>query len=92
LDDKPELKEKLNNYIDNHWTGDLSQYQVKHQEYQQQKARYDKKLIKYTKLFKLYQQFFKFYEELKNNSETHELIIVVGLFNHQQNNDSLKHI
>ena len=70
----------------------MSQYQVKHQEYQQQKARYDKKLIKYTKLFKLYQQFFKFYEELKNNSETHELIIVVGLFNHQQNNDSLKHI
>ncbi len=91
LDDKPELKEKLNNYIDNHWTGDLSQYQVKHQEYQQQKARYDKKLIKYTKLFKLYQQFFKFYEELKNNSETHELIIAVGLFNHQQNNDTQKY-
>jgi hypothetical protein len=39
----------------------------------------------------LYQQFFKFYEKLKNNSETHELVIAVGLFNYQQNNDTKKY-
>ncbi|MBW5290691.1 MAG: DNA helicase [Candidatus Ruthia sp. Asou_11_S2] len=91
LDDKPELKEKLSNYIKNQWLDDLLQYQEKYQQYQKQKEEHDKQLTEYTKLFKLYQQFFKFYEELKNNSETHELVIAVGLFNYQQNNDTTKY-
>ncbi|CAC9490929.1 hypothetical protein [uncultured Gammaproteobacteria bacterium] len=88
LDDKPELREKLSNYINNQWSEDILQYQEKQQ---QQKERYDKQSIEYKKLYELYQKFFKFYEELKNNSETHELVIAIGLFNHQQNNDTQKY-
>ncbi|CAB5507901.1 hypothetical protein AZO1586I_2176 [Bathymodiolus thermophilus thioautotrophic gill symbiont] len=88
LDDKPELREKLSNYINNQWSEDILQYQEKQQ---QQKERYDKQSIEYKKLYELYQKFFKFYEELKNNSETHELVIAIGLFNHQQNNDTKKY-
>ena len=91
LDDKPKLQEKLTNYINSQWLDDLLQYQDQCQEYQQQQEEYDEQLAEYKKLFKLYQQFFKFYEELKNNSETHELIIAVGLFNYQQKNDTQKY-
>ncbi|VVH63672.1 DNA helicase [uncultured Gammaproteobacteria bacterium] len=89
LDD--DLTQKLNNYINNQWINDLSEYQEKYQQYQKQKEEHDKQLTEYRKLLKLYQQFFKFYEELKNNSETHELVVAVGLFNYQENNDTLKY-
>jgi hypothetical protein len=86
-----DLTQKLNNYINNQWVNDLLEYQEKYQQYQKQKEEHDKQLTEYIKLLKLYQQFFKFYEKLKNNSETHELVIAVGLFNYQQNNDTKKY-
>ena len=86
LDDNPELKNTLDEYINNQWLDDLLIWQEK-------KGKYEQKLEEieeYQKLFKIYQYFFKFYEELQNNSETHELVMAIGLFNYK-NNDTQKY-
>ena len=87
LDDNPELKNTFDEYINNQWLDDLLIWQNK-------QVKYEKKLeeIKeYQKLFKIYQDFFKFYEELQNNSETHELVMAIGLFSYKKNNDTQKY-
>lgn len=73
-----DLDQIFKQYINNQWPKDLKSYHDKNQIYKK-----DREI--YKKNFAIYSKIFKFYEDLKNHSETHELIIAVGLFSHCTN-------
>lgn len=84
LSDHPKLKNILDGYVNDKWLDELLDYDEKNNQY---KSKSDK----YKELLEIYQKFFKFYEELKSKSDTHELVIGVGLFHYQKDNDSRKY-
>lgn len=84
LSNYPELQEALDDYINHKWLDKLSDYQDQNKEYQLE-------LSEYKKLLKIYQKFFKFYEELRDKSDTHELVVGVGLFHYKKDSDSRKY-
>lgn len=81
LSNHPELQEALDYYINHKWSDKLLDYQNQNKEYQLE-------LSEYKKLLGIYQKFFKFYEELRDKSDTHELVIGVGLFHYKKDSDS----
>ncbi|HPS57653.1 MAG TPA: AAA domain-containing protein [Spirochaetota bacterium] len=81
--DFPELYDELDNYINNKWHDDLSNYQESIKEYN---IEFDV----FNQLNNIYKQLFKIYSKTEQLGEEYELVIGVGLLNFKENENRPK--
>lgn len=83
IEDYPELKKELQQYIDKKWIDDLIEYNDKYSEFQ---VKYEK----YEKLNAVYKKFFKIFNKTQQFGEEYELVVGVGLLNFKESDERPK--
>jgi len=80
IDDRPDIKKSLENYINQQWLDDLIEYKAKVEIYEKEYAVYEKLNDIYKQLFRIYNKSQKFGEEF-------ELVVGVGLLHFKESAD-----
>jgi len=83
IEDFPELKKELQQYIDKKWIDDLIEYNEKIEAYRIEHE-------KYEKLNAVYKQLFRIFNKTQQFGEEYELVVGVGLLNFKENDERPK--